>query len=396
MAFPVVANSVTNNDTTGTSHSVGLPTGIAAGDLIIVIFASDGAPTVTWPSGWNQAANNLIATTLSTDVTLAAKQRVADGSEGGTNITVTTSVSEWAAWVTLRITGWHGTTAAEGATATGSSANPDPPNLDPANWATEDTLWIAGACKDCGGTDNDDITAHPGSYTGIGIALATTNAGGVTLSGARRDNAVSAENPGVVTAPTTEAWVAYTIAIRPTGVVAGTVALSVPQPSIAASGSVVSAITGTAAFTVPQPAIAAAGHLEYSGTVALAVAQPVLAATGTVTVTISGTAAFTVPQPSLAITGTVPVVAQPGGGGRSKRHTVHRYPPRRTRIADLDFAVNDLHSGTVAMGVPQPRLRVSGDVLSPAEQEAEARMMLDEIVDDEDFALALSLADTWL
>lgn len=218
MAFPSIAGTpIVNNDTTGTSHSVGLPTGITAGELLIVIFASDGAPTVTWPSGWDQAANNLIATTLSTDVTMAAKQRVADGTESSP-ITVTTSVSEWTAWVTMRVTGWHGTTAAEAGTATGSSATANPPSLNPANWDVEDTLWIACACNDTGGTDNDDITAHPASYTSIGIALAGTQAGGVCLAASQRNNAVAAEDPGTYTAPTTEAWVAGTIGIRPTGV----------------------------------------------------------------------------------------------------------------------------------------------------------------------------------
>lgn len=215
MAFPTIAGTpIVNNDTTGTSHTVGLPTGITAGELLIAIFASDGAPTHTWPSGWNAAGNDLIGTTTSTDVTLSAKQRVADGSEGS-SITVTTSVSEWAAWITFRVTDWHGTTAAEAGTATGSSANANPPSLNPANWDVEDTLWIAGACNDTGGADNDDITAHPASYTGIGIALATTNAGGVCLAAAQRNNATAAEDPGTLTAPTTEAWVAYTIGIRP-------------------------------------------------------------------------------------------------------------------------------------------------------------------------------------
>jgi hypothetical protein len=214
MAFPVVATTNSGNDTSGTSHTVNLPGSIASGDLLIVLFANDGNATITWPSGWDQAANALFDTANGTAVRLAGRQRIADGTEGAT-ITVTTSASEWSAHSTLRITGWHGTTVAEAATATGSSTTADPPNLDPAGWASEDTLWIACSGRDTGGADDDDNTAHPTNYTAIHNVLAGTNAGGVNLTSSRRDNAVSAENPGTYTGPTTEEWVAATVAIRP-------------------------------------------------------------------------------------------------------------------------------------------------------------------------------------
>jgi hypothetical protein len=234
MAFPTIATTNNGNDTSGTSHTVNLPASIASGDLLIAIFASDGSTAHTWPSGWDQAANNLIGTTTSTDVTLSAKQRVADGSEGST-ITVTTGASEWTAHITLRITGWHGTTAAEAGTATGSSATANPPSLNPTNWDVEDTLWVACACNDTGGTDNDDITAHPSSYTGIQIVTAGTNAGGVCLAASQRNNATAAEDPGTYTAPTTEAWVAGTIGVRPAAAATPTIPFLVMAPIGAAA-----------------------------------------------------------------------------------------------------------------------------------------------------------------
>lgn len=332
MAFPVVATTNSGNDTTGTSHTVTLPGSIAAGDLLIVIFATDGNPTVTWPSGWDQAANNLLATTASgTANTLTCKQRIADGSEGA-SITVTTSASEWTAWSTLRITGWHGTTVAEAGAATGASTTANPPSLNPTGWDVEDTLWIACSSRDTGGTDDDDNTAHPASYTAIHNVLGGTNAGAVNLTTSRRDNAVSAEDPGTYTAPTSEDWVAATISIRPQGGITGTAALTVPQPAIAGSGTVTVNITGTAALAVAQPTIAASGTLTVfiTGAAALDVAQPVIAASGTTQVLITGTGALTVPQPVIAGDGTIPV-PEPIGGGVRVRRRAPPFQPKRPR-----------------------------------------------------------------
>lgn len=158
----------------------------------------------------------------------------------------------------------------------------------------------------------------------------------------------------------------------------GTAALSVTQPSIAASGTVTAPpITGTAALSVPQPTIAASGALEFIGT-----------------------AALTVPPPQIAATGTVPVTEPPAVGGRphgKRRAVVHRYPERRPRFAMPEgLELVPLHTGSAELEVPPPRIRARGVVESLAEKEADERFFSRAAIDDEDLALALEIADTWL
>src|SRR5262245_24164439 len=151
-----------------TSFAVGYSAGILAGDRLICILGCDGAPTLTWPTGWNQAANDLMAPTGSgSAVVLVAKQRIADGSESGAGtFTVTSSASEAFQAVLLVIRGSKTQVACEAGTpATGASTNANPPSLAP-SWSQRATLWIAFAANDTGGADDDDITAHPSNYTG--------------------------------------------------------------------------------------------------------------------------------------------------------------------------------------------------------------------------------------
>lgn len=214
MAFPVVAHINSGFHTGTTSHVLGLPPNISAGDLLIVMVTFDGVPTVTWPAGWNQAANDLFALSNGTAIRAEGKKRTADGTEGG-SITVTTSVSEGRSHIALRITGQHSSTVPAVATATGVSTNPNPASLNPADWDIEDTLWIAYAGHDAGGADDDDITAYPTNYTGTVIVQSNLDAGGSGCAAAWRNNAVASEDPGTFTTPTSEDWICATIAVRP-------------------------------------------------------------------------------------------------------------------------------------------------------------------------------------
>jgi hypothetical protein len=216
MAFPAVAATNTSVHTANvTSHTVNLASGTSPGDILMVAFVVDGNPTVTWPAGWNARAAQ-----HNTAVRIEVRTRVADGTEGST-ITITTSVAEQSVHRAWRITGCHATTGPEGLTATGATANPNPPVLDPANWATEDTLWFALCAYDNG---SRTLTAYPASYTDT-LNDRSTGTGGVGLGSGRRQNAVGSEDPGTFTISAADEWVAVTIGIRPAA--ASTVDLTV-------------------------------------------------------------------------------------------------------------------------------------------------------------------------
>src|SRR5262245_35219583 len=102
MAFPnIVATNGGNSGANTTSHTVNLPDGSnVAGRLVIVIFATDGTTTPSWPSspGWT----SLVAVTSAQACTLEVRYRILDGTEGyaatGQTITVSTgAVSEGSA-----------------------------------------------------------------------------------------------------------------------------------------------------------------------------------------------------------------------------------------------------------------------------------------------------------
>lgn len=228
MTFPVV-QSVTPTifNTNTTAHAVAMPATVNAGDLLIVLFASDGpsTSTIATPAGWTQLMTN----NNSNSNWLSAYMKKAAGTEGGTTVDFVTAAVEAAAAQVYRITGWRdsGTLANDveiGVVAPGA-ANPDPPSLNPANWDVEDTLWLAFACANEG-----TVSSYPTNFTD-GTSTCTTTGGAVTTGAhcmsARRANAAAAEDPGVFTLNANSTNGANTIGIRPAA--AGGGADAVPQ-----------------------------------------------------------------------------------------------------------------------------------------------------------------------
>lgn len=99
MANPVVASS-TSNTATSTTLTLTTPSGVATGDLLIILCGSeDSTGFSSPPSGWT-----LINHASTTGVSTAAFWRIADGGEGSsTDVTQGSSVNAWGAY--LRITG---------------------------------------------------------------------------------------------------------------------------------------------------------------------------------------------------------------------------------------------------------------------------------------------------
>lgn len=204
-AFPIVAATNTSvRETTGTSHTVNLPAGITSGDLLIVFFGAGNGVTVTWPGGWTEFTSGTVAGSVQQN----AAYRRADGTEGA-SITVTTSAARRSVHASYRITGHHATSNPEGASATGTSANPDPPNLAPSWGTAEDVLWIVSETH----STSDAITAYPTNY-GNTLEIATS-VSALRLGSARRELNASSENPGTYTIANSRDWVAGTAAVRP-------------------------------------------------------------------------------------------------------------------------------------------------------------------------------------
>jgi hypothetical protein len=172
MAFPVIAAGNTSTNASGTSHTVNLPTGIVAGNLLVVVFGGSAAATLTWPAGWTE-----FLTGGATGAVLNAAYKLASGSEGST-ITVTSGATSLTSNTrSYRITG-SGEAPQAGVNVTiSSSATGDPPSLTPTWAASLDILWIAISFASTQST----VSTYPTSYTNTAVlangstGLATCN-----------------------------------------------------------------------------------------------------------------------------------------------------------------------------------------------------------------------------
>ena len=218
MAPPVVEGfqATSNQFSQSSTHNCLMPATVQAGWLLVlaVSMSAAGAGTMTTPSGWS-----VLAAQTDNTVTQAVYGKAADGSEGGTNVNVSTSSgnSHHAAHA-YAISQWGGTVATDvvaGTPATGSSANANSPSAS-WSWGTVDVLALAVAGL-WGGSSSATVTVYPSNYTDGSITLGGGTGSSVAhyVTTARRTilGASSPEDPGSFT-NTNVAWVANTIVIK--------------------------------------------------------------------------------------------------------------------------------------------------------------------------------------
>ncbi len=210
--FPQVVTSSTSTSINTQSHSVTLPSGIAANDGLIILFQHDGTTIEedATLSGWTRADYVSVSTSA-----LAIFTKLAVGSESG-SVTVTTTTGERAAHVALRIDSWFenistGIEISSGATDTSTAPNPD--SLTPA-WGALKTLWIAVYGQNNGGT----TSGYPTNFADNQLNASTGDGSGeVQVACASKEELTATQDPGAFTSSKSAAWRALTIAIRPKG-----------------------------------------------------------------------------------------------------------------------------------------------------------------------------------
>lgn len=213
--FPTQDSRSTAITTNSTSWSIAVPAH-NSGDLLLLVLGTDGAPTINSISAVNGVSwtLNLINTANGTANKLyAAWLRATSTQATDINVTVALSATEQGIVRVWAITGAHASTApAVGTVVTGTSTTPDPPNLDPAGWATEDTMWFAVVSTDAAVS----ATGYPSNMdTATGFTDVSGGGNGAGLHTCRASSAVSALNPNTFSLSASETWVAQTIAIRP-------------------------------------------------------------------------------------------------------------------------------------------------------------------------------------
>lgn len=214
MAFPQVGSESSGNQTSNSSTwtTVSYPTGVQAGDLLLLLLSSDGELSVVTATGWSITTNGR---PVGAAATFCRGTRVADGTESG-NFTVTLDASEQGCWRILRITAasWWGVILDglyQPVPTNGTGLNPDPGISNPPDWDVEDTLWIACSAADHGNT------THTGFPAGFNNTTSQESGGapGAALGVARLESAVASVDAGTFTIDASEQWQALTIAVRP-------------------------------------------------------------------------------------------------------------------------------------------------------------------------------------
>lgn len=217
-ATPTVQTRSTGATTTTntTSHAITMPSGIQAGDLLIIVFSCDGGAQrmSIADEGWirlDRDANGA-------NVASAVFYKFATGSD---TATVSTSASEQSSHVVLRISGAGVPYSAK---SNGASTNSNPPSLNMGT--SRNHLWVATRSGD----STVVASAAPSSYGNL-QTQAAAGTGGASTNTAERSVAGSSEDPGTFTSAN-EQWVSFTIGIPPADTTMGAT-----YASIAANGT---------------------------------------------------------------------------------------------------------------------------------------------------------------
>jgi hypothetical protein len=247
MAYPVVESSSHGSSTSAsTSHVVTLPSGITAGDLLILcIGTSKFAGSNATATGWTYEGGQEIESTPTQQFPRASVlSRVADGSEGST-VTVSTDASKFASWIVLRVSG---ATDIEGLDSSlfASSNAPDPPAVSGVTACDNRCIAIelsndetATVLSYCSGYSDSQVYEASGDTSGIAIALCSKT---FTSTG---------EDPGAYSISTTGYCAAISFAIIGTAP-SNTGSSNVTEPNDTCAASSTSTNSGSSSVTEPN------------------------------------------------------------------------------------------------------------------------------------------------
>ncbi len=210
--YPTVAS--TDTSSRGNSafvDAVTLPSGVEAGDLLVIFHFSDGTLTRTFPPPWVEIKD---ASDSADNSTIGVAYLIA--TEATTTMNVTKNVQERFLAISIRISAasWHGTTPPEISTGvTGTSASPNPDSVT-ASWGSATNLFIAVMDYDDSAGSNA-ISAYPANYGSNNINSPVVSGGSAGRGGiATRELLASSDDPGSFTI-TSDEWWAGTIVVKP-------------------------------------------------------------------------------------------------------------------------------------------------------------------------------------
>src|SRR5262245_36187655 len=211
--------AITNGTTAGASVSVNLPATVSAGDTLFVIHRVAVAGAIGWPANWTELVD---ASPDGADDQISVAWKKADGSEGGTTITLTQTSGKFAsaAWAIQDAEDPTVQAPELSTVATGTSAaQPDATTVTPTGGAKA-YLFLTFQLME---GEETGVTTYPTNYTdgqsglaNSGTAAATTTNCICTGAARRLTTPAASEDAGAWTiAGTLGNWSAYTAAFHP-------------------------------------------------------------------------------------------------------------------------------------------------------------------------------------
>ena len=204
----IVDTEVTSIELDGTSHSINMPTGLSAGDLILVFFASDGVPAISINTGvsgnnWTIEADHVSGTAASG----AVIWKIAEGSDA---LTLTTDAAQQTKANAYGLSGVDASDPITVTEAAGNNVSPNPPSNTGLLGAV-DYLWFAVAAIDSYIT----ISAVPTDFDNL-LSTNYNIGGSCSINSAYRyHNTASAYDPDVFTSSGGDEWVTFTVIVNP-------------------------------------------------------------------------------------------------------------------------------------------------------------------------------------
>lgn len=206
--YPIISSNSTGHSNIGVSGvGVTMPAGVANnGLLIVMITTSNGTSTIGTPTGWVQLyqTNGFAASGYS----CYGAYKVTTGTETTTNFTTSNMpCNDWQC-VYIAANSYFGVPIV-GTTATGNSANPDPPSVS--TGVSSPTLFIA--VEHNGSTAT--ASSAPTSY--LYLQNSTETSAGSNTGIATRYLSASSDDPGTFTIGAGVNWASQTIALLGAG-----------------------------------------------------------------------------------------------------------------------------------------------------------------------------------
>lgn len=203
---PAIVKGVSASSAGGTTLSATLPSGIVAGDIIIIILAiaAGTSRTFTTPTGYTDLRNTTAGGNLRR---VGILKRTADGSEGSfVSIAISGTGSPGVSALAALIGGASSGPEISASGSSGSSTSPNPPSLAPS--VAGNYLWIAVEAHQ----HVNPASAGPSGYSNlVTSSISATENSSVGM--AFRTYSGSSEDPGAFTIPNSSQWFADTIAI---------------------------------------------------------------------------------------------------------------------------------------------------------------------------------------